>query len=153
MMSATEAHYRALERMFHIASVTHFIPSKLTVEKGQSTIISEVDPNYFHAAGSMHGCFYFKALDDAAYFAAASRNRSDFLVTTGFTTYITRAVSEGPLTTRGQVISAGKNLLVAEAVMYDTRNREVARGSGTFMPSGKLLKEQPGYAEDKLVNA
>ena len=146
-MSATETHYQGLERMYHAAPINKLLESTLSVEKGSSTILSTVQPDYFHAAGSMHGCLYFKALDDAAYFAAASRNRSQFLVTTGFTTYITRAVSEGPLTTKGTLISAGKQLLVAEAVMYDHRGREVARGSGTFMPSGKLLAEQPGYAD------
>ncbi|WP_228050873.1 PaaI family thioesterase [Pontibacterium sinense] len=146
-MSATETHYRGLERMYHAAPINKLLESTLNVEKGSSTILSTVQLDYFHAAGSMHGCLYFKALDDAAYFAAASRNRSQFLVTTGFTTYITRAVSEGPLTTKGRLISAGKQLLVAEAVMYDPRGREVARGSGTFMPSGKLLAEQPGYTD------
>lgn len=147
-MSVAETHYRALEQMYHQAPVNNLIKSQLTVEKGNATIESQVEPEYCHAAGSLHGCFYFKALDDAAYFAAASRNRSDFLVTTGFTTYITRAVSEGPLTTKGNLISAGKQLLVAEAVMYDARGREVARGSGTFMPSGKQLREQPGYSSE-----
>lgn len=146
-MSATELHYRGLERMYHDAPINKLLESTLNVEKGSSTILSPVRSDYFHAAGSMHGCLYFKALDDAAYFAAASRNRSQFLVTTGFTTYITRAVSEGPLTTKGTLISAGKQLCVAEAVMYDNRGREVARGSGTFMPSGKLLADQPGYAD------
>ena len=146
-MSATEAHYRALERMHQAAPINQFLESTISVEKGSSTILSNVSPDYFHAAGAMHGCLYFKALDDAAYFAAACRNRSEFLVTTGFTTYITRAVSEGPLTTKGTLISAGKQLLVAEAVMYDPRGREVARGSGTFMPSGKKLCDQPGYGD------
>ena len=86
----------------------------------------------------------FKALDDAAFFAAASVVPDRFVVTVSFTVYLTRPVTGGALRAEGQVTSQTTNLLVAESVLYNG-DREVARGSGTFMPSKVALNTALGY--------
>ena len=53
---------------------------------------SAVKEEYCHTAGGLHGSGYFKLLDDAAFFAAQSLNPTHFVVTTSFTSYITKVV-------------------------------------------------------------
>ena len=74
-------------------------------------------------------------LDDAAFFAANSIVKDVFVLTTSFTTYITRPVSSGILRAEGRVLNSNKSQIIAEAVAYDENNREVARGNGVFMRS------------------
>jgi acyl-coenzyme A thioesterase PaaI-like protein len=56
-----------------------------------------------------------------------------------------RPVSQGRLLARGQVVSRSKRLYIAEGVLFDSRGKEVARGSGTFMPSSVELGPELGY--------
>ena len=93
-------------------------------------------------------------LDDAAFFAAQSLESQNFVVTTSFTTYITKAVSPSSkvthLVSTGRVTSASRSLIVAEAVVTTMDGTEVGRGSGTFMPHPKfLLSAIPFYADDE----
>lgn len=70
-MEATE-HYRRLERLYHKAKVQElFNGSSISVSHSRSELTLPVEPKYFHGANAMHGAFYFKLLDDAAYFAVA----------------------------------------------------------------------------------
>ncbi|MGB2427754.1 MAG: PaaI family thioesterase, partial [Alteromonas sp.] len=67
----------------------------MTVEEGKATISIVLSENYHHSAGGVHGSVYFKMLDDAAFFAANSLETDVFVLTTSFTTYITRPVASG----------------------------------------------------------
>ncbi len=51
----------------------------------------------------------------------------------------------GVLRAEGRVTSASKSLYVAESVLYVEPDREVARGSGTFMHSRRPLSAKLGY--------
>lgn len=93
----------------------------------------------------MHGTVYFKALDDATFFAVQSLVEETFVLTVSFNLYLLRPVTEGNLLARGSVVSRTKRLYVAEGVLYDGEGKEAARGSGTFMPSATPLAEQLGY--------
>jgi hypothetical protein len=42
-------------------------------------------------------------------------------------------------------VSRSKRLYIAEGVLVDARGREIARGSGTFMPSTRTLAADIGY--------
>ena len=114
-------------------------------------------PEFYHAAMALHGCNYFKMLDDAAFFAAQSVNTEQFVVTTSFNTYITRPVIASDdiprVVSTGRVTSASKSLILAEAVMTLPDGTEVARGSGTFMPHPKFsLQMLPTYSDPPEVH-
>lgn len=145
MTDRTEQHFTKLRRMYLSAAVNQLYKPEIEIRRAEATIITPVQECFFHAGGSWHGSAYFKILDDAAYFAAMSRQFENFLLTTSFNIYITRAVTSGSLRSEGRIISYSKQLVLAEATAYDDRGREVARGSGTFMPSAKLLNEEVGY--------
>ena len=100
---------------------------------------------YFHAGNSLHGSVYFKMLDDAAYFAVNSIVLDSFVYTTSFNIQILRPVKIGRIKAVGELKFKSKNLFIADAILYDEKNREVARGSGNFMKSGLILDETIGY--------
>lgn len=143
----TEHHYRALEAMYAVAPINEFFKPKLTVSEGQSEIIIDVDQRLFHSAGAAHGSSYFKQLDDAAWFAANSLEFDVFVLTTSFTTYITRPISSGQMIARGKVVNLNRSQWIAESVVYDSEEREIARGNGVFVRSKVPLIETLGYKD------
>ena len=127
--------------------------ARVRLGESSATVTMPPKPEYHHAAGALHGCNYFKMLDDAAFFAAQSTNQNNFVVTTSFTTYITRPVVASEdipvLTAFGKVTNVSKSLILAEASMCLPDGTEVARGSGTFQPHPKfLLASLPTYNDD-----
>ena len=69
---ANEDHYRKLENMMHSASIVKLTGARVNISKGQSEIIIPVSDKFFHAGGALHGCIYFMAMDNAAFFAVNS---------------------------------------------------------------------------------
>jgi acyl-coenzyme A thioesterase PaaI-like protein len=45
----------------------------------------------------------------------------------------------------GQVVHRSRRLFLAEAQLFDSAGNEIARGSGTFVPSEIPLSPQIGY--------
>ncbi len=85
-------------------------------------------------------------LDDAAWFAVNSLVTDVFVLTTAFTTYLTRPVTSGTLTAIGEVVNEGRTQWLAESVVYDDEDQEVGRGSGTFVRSRSPLTPEIGYS-------
>lgn len=129
------------------ARINDYFNPSITIGDGEAEIRIEVDPKFFHAAGAVHGSVYFKALDDAAFFAANSVVEDVFVLTTNFNIHLLRPVTEGTLIARGTLVSATKSLLIADAVLEDDKGRLIGKGTGSFMRSTMKLVEVPGYAE------
>ena len=148
-MSAHPEHYRRLERMYLTkASINDYFKPSITIGDGKAEVRIEVDPKFFHAAGAVHGSVYFKALDDASFFAANSVVEDVFVLTTSFNIQLLRPVTEGILIAKGTLVSETKSLLIADAELKDDRDRLVGRGTGSFMKSRMHLKDVPGYASE-----
>jgi uncharacterized protein (TIGR00369 family) len=139
-------HYRKLERMYLSAPINDFFLPTIEIERGRAVITNPVRRNLFHAAGAAHGSVYFKVLDDAAWFAVNSLVTDVFVLTTTFTTYLTRPVTSGTLTAIGEVVNEGRTEWFAQAVVYDDEEQEVGRGSGTFVKSRSPLTPEIGYS-------
>jgi uncharacterized protein (TIGR00369 family) len=129
-----EEHFHKLERMYLSAPINEFYIPSIEISQGQAVIQTQVKPEFFHAAGSLHGSVYFKLLDDAAFFAVNSLVKDFFVLTVSFNIYLTRAVTKGVLVAQGQVVSRSPNYYVAESVLT-VNEKEVARGSGSFLRS------------------
>jgi uncharacterized protein (TIGR00369 family) len=140
-------HYRNLENMYKAGPINRFYNPVMMVTKGKAVIEIDIQTQHHHAGGAVHGSVYFKMLDDAAFFAANSLETEVFVLTTSFTTYITRPVSSGRLKSVGRVVNMNKSQFIAEAVVYDSQNNEVGRGNGIFVRSRLPLKNAAGYAE------
>lgn len=148
-----DPHFSALEAMYHSAPLNSFYPPDIDIRDEACTIEINVKQDYFHAAGAVHGSVYFKLLDDAAFFAANSLEREVFVLTTSFTTYITRPVSSGVMRAEGRIVNKNKSQFIAEAVLYDSEDREIARGNGIFVRSKVQLMDVPGYRADFEANS
>ena len=138
-------HFRKLERMYHAAPIADTIEATLTVREGEAEVVVPVDERYHHPLGGAHGALYFKALDDAAFFAANSLVEDHFLLTTDFDLYFERPVADGEIRAVGEVFNANPNQLLASAIAYDGDGNEIARGSGTFVASDVALTPEIGY--------
>jgi len=147
MMLEDQDHYRALEAMYAVAPINRATEPKLEISEGEARIRIAVKEELFHTAGATHGSIYFKLLDDAAFFAVNSLEPDVFVLTTSFTTYITRPVSEGEMVAVGKVVNANKSQWIAEAVVYDGEGREIGRGNGVFVRSKIALSKMPGYKD------
>lgn len=143
-MSASD-HYASLISMYQAAPVNAFYKPNMTVAEGTAEIEIELGEQFHHSAGGVHGSVYFKMLDDAAFFAANSLESEYFVLTTTFTTYITRPVSSGRMRSVGKVVNSNKSQFIAESIVYDSEDREIARGSGIFVRSKMPLQGAAGY--------
>lgn len=144
-MTANDHHYRALEKMYLSAPINDYFKPAITIGQGCAELTTVIEPKFFHTAGAVHGSVYFKTLDDAAFFAANSCIDDVFVLTTSFTTYITRPISEGIMRTEGKVVNQNRSQLIAEAIAYDGNDREIARGNGIFVRSKIPLNEKINY--------
>ena len=142
---ANNPHFLALQNMYLAAPINAFYRPTIKVSDAKAEIEVDVSDKFFHSAGAVHGSVYFKMLDDAAYFAASSLEHEVFVLTTSFTTYLTRPVSSGTLRSIGRVVNRNKSQLIAEAVVCDSEGNEIGRGSGVFMRSKLPLKGALGY--------
>lgn len=139
-------HFETIIAMYNRAPINeYFQPTLRIAEAGQAELEMTVRPEFYHAAHAIHGSVYFKALDDATFFAVQSVVSDVFVLTSSFQLYFLRPVAEGRLLARGRVVSQSKRVFIAEGVLYDSRDKEVARGSGAFMPSAIQLGPELGY--------
>jgi uncharacterized protein (TIGR00369 family) len=143
----SEDHFRRLETMYLGAPANEIYQPKIKIRKGAAEVRIEIRPHHHHAARSAHGSVYFKAMDDAAFFAVNSLVEDVFVVTVSFNIHLTRPISEGEMVASGRVINAGRTTWVAEATLEDDRGRVLGHGTGTFMRSTFNLVEAEGYEQ------
>ena len=138
-------HYRKLERMYSLAPINRYFTPKILVDRGYAEICIPIRPEFHHAANAVHGSVYFKAMDDAAFFASNSLIMDVFVLTVSFNIYFIRPISQGEMRAFGRVIHHSSRLLVAETVLTDSDGCEIGRGSGSFIPSHIFLTPEIGY--------
>jgi len=140
-------HFKKLENMYLSAPLNNEVYHQVSIKIGNNlTVIEQLcEPEFFHAAGTLHGSVYFKLLDDAAYFAANALVTDYFLFTTSFQIQIIRPVLGGMLRAEGKVIKPGSSVIIVESRLFDDRNKLVAIGQGQFMKSAVLLNEIKSY--------
>jgi len=139
-------HFRKLERMYAAAPVSRWYGIRVIVSDGEAEVRLPVRPEFLHAAHAVHGSVYFRALDDAAFFAANSKVRDVFVLTVSFTVSLVRPVSDGELRAVGRVLHGGGRLFLAESTLFDGAGELLGRGSGVFARSSIPLEPSIGYA-------
>ena len=144
-MTDTHQHYRRLESMYQAAPINAIYHPLMTVDEGKANIEIALSESFHHSAGAVHGSVYFKMLDDAAFFAANSLEFEVFVLTTSFTTYLTRPVVSGSMRSCGLVVNHNRSQFIVESIVYDEHDNEIGRGSGIFVRSKNLLAEATGY--------
>ncbi len=140
-----EEHYRKLERMYLAAPINEFFKPSIQIGRGTAEIKVTVDSRFFHAAQAAHGAVYFKSLDDAAFFAVSSLVEDNFVLTSNFNLYMHAPVSGGEVRSVGKVVRGSGSSFLAESILYNDQNEEIARGSGMFVKSKVKLDPEMGY--------
>lgn len=140
-----ETHYRRLENMYLSAPTNVYYKPVIRIESGSAEINIPIRSDFYHAGGAVHGSVYFKAADDAAFFAANSLEADFFVLTAGFHIYFLRPIKAGSVRARGQVIQKTGRHIVAESHLHDDRNRLIGKGMGSFTVSKIELKAEMGY--------
>lgn len=131
--------------MYLTAPCNDHYDAGIAIEEGRAEIEIPVAEKHFHPAGAVHGSVYFKALDDATFFAANSLVEDVFVLTTSFNIHLTRPVSEGHVRAEGEVVNDNPRQLIADGVAYDAEGNQIARGTGTFATSNVELDPSVGY--------
>jgi uncharacterized protein (TIGR00369 family) len=140
-----EEHYRTLEKIYASAPCNEYYSPTIAISHGKAEVVIPIQEKFFHAAGAAHGSVYFKALDDAAFFAVNSLVTDRFVLTVSFNVHILCPISQGEMRAHGGVVFSSKHLFVAESTLVDSRGREIARGSGNFIRSKINLSPETGY--------
>jgi uncharacterized protein (TIGR00369 family) len=138
-------HCRKLERMYAAAPCNAYYAPRIKIAHARAELIIPVQPQFFHSAGAAHGVLYFKALDDAAFFAANSLVKDRFALTVSFHLHLLRPVASGSIRAVGEVVQYTRRLIVAESRVFNDASDEIARGSGTFARSRIALTPEVGY--------
>jgi uncharacterized protein (TIGR00369 family) len=131
--------------MYDKAACNEYYEPKITIARGRAEVTIPVRERFFHGAGAVHGAVYFKALDDAAFFAVNSLVEDALIATVSFNVYLVRPVTSGTIVARGCVVHSSKRLFIAESVVTDSDERELGRGSGSFMRGSVPLSAAIGY--------
>jgi uncharacterized protein (TIGR00369 family) len=145
MFMASTTHFQKLENMMHSAPIIKVTGARVAIRHGEAEIMLPVKREFFHSAGALHGAMYFLALDNAAFFAVNSLVEDVFVLTTSFTTYLTRPVSEGQVRAVGKVVNQNRSQFIAESVLFDSQDREIGRATGLFVRSRIPLSSDIGY--------
>jgi len=140
-----DEHYRKLERMYAAAPVSRWYGAAIAIADGRAEVKITVRPEFHHAAHAVHGSVYFRALDDAAFFAANSRVQDVFVLTVSYTVHFVRPVVSGELRAVGRLLHASGRLFLAEAELLDAEGQLLGRGSGVFSRSSIPLEPAIGY--------
>ena len=144
-MSNKESHYRKLENMYHNHRLNSFYNAIIIIKEKEAEITIPIKEDFHHALGAVHGSVYWKALDDAAFFAANSVEQDVFVLTSSYTIYLTKPISTGKLIAKGKLVNKTRSQFIAESILYNENNEEIARGSGVYIRSKTKLSSIKEY--------
>ena len=142
-----QRHFRRLEKMYLSAEFNEIYRPQLNISEGAAIVSFDAGPHLHHAGRAVHGSNYFKALDDAAFFAVNSLVEDVFVLTVTFNIQLLRPISEGRMIATGEVVNAGRTVWVADSTLVDARGRILGRGTGTFMRSKTALNDIASYMD------
>lgn len=140
-----EKHYRKLERMYRTAPCNAYCRPLIAISHGAAEVRIPIQSQFLHPAGAVHGSFYFKAMDDASFFAVNSLIEDRLALTVNFHLHLLHPISSGEMHAVGRVVSASRSLYVAESQLFNADGTEIGRGSGTFVRSQIKLTPELGY--------
>jgi uncharacterized protein (TIGR00369 family) len=138
-------HFRKLERLYAAAPINAWFQPKLHVGNGEAEIRIELRPEFHHAAGATHGTLYFKALDDATFFAANSLVEDVFLLTVHFELELLRPVVAGEVRAVARVTQRDERRIAAAGELFDSDGKLIGRGKGRFARSKIALTPAVHY--------
>ena len=138
-------HFRKLERMYASAPINEHFQPVLSVRSGAAEVRIQLREDFHHSAGAVHGSVYFKALDDATFFAANSIVETVFVLTAQFELDLLAPVSDGRILATARVTGEDARRIYAEGELVDEAGQILARGRGAFARSKIPLGPEVNY--------
>ena len=128
-------HYRKLEKLYSAAPINEWFAPALKVQKGEAEVRIPLRPDFHHAGAAVHGTLYFKAMDDAAFFAANSIVEDVFVLTAKFELEFLRPVVAGEMCAKGCVTGQDERRIYSSVDLFDGESQLIGRGKGEFARS------------------
>ena len=138
-------HYRKLEHMYDAAPINHWFKPELRVSEGAAELRLPLREDFHHAAAAVHGAVYFKALDDATYFAVNSLVPDHFVLTARFEIDLLKPVSLGALVAKAKVTGEDERRIYATGELFNEQGELLAVGKGAFARSKIALTPDVHY--------
>ena len=138
-------HFRKLERMYYAAPINRYFQPKICIEQGRAELRIPVRDDFHHSLGAIHGSVYFKALDDATFFAANSIVEDFFVLTASFQIDFLRPVVDGEIRAVAEVTGEIGRRIEATGELFDSAGNLVGRGTGSFARSKTRLTPEVHY--------
>ena len=140
-------HQEGLLHLFHEAPINQtFAGIRLSFREELAIVYFPVTEEWFHGAMALHGGVYMKALDDAAYFAAALKEPEHFLLTAEMDTSFLRPVGLGSIEARGRFKGREGRSISAEASLYDAEGILVGTCTSLLVPGKSPWQGISSYA-------
>ncbi|MEM6956838.1 MAG: PaaI family thioesterase [Myxococcota bacterium] len=132
-MNDDEYHSLLTQRFAEAPVVQHLSQRMTRLEIGRCEIVMAHDPRHAHGGGALHGGVLMALLDNAAYFAAATQSRRQWVATAEMNVRLLESTRERSIRAVGTVLRAGKHLIHAEARAYpEGEPRLLALATGTW---------------------
>ena len=139
-------HFKKLERMYYASPINEYFKPKILIEHGNAELRIPIREEFHHAVGAIHGAVYFKALDDATFFAANSVVEDFFVLTASFHIEFLRPVVDGEIRAVARVTKEDDRRIEATGELFDSDGNLVGRGTGSFARSKVRLTPEVSYA-------
>ncbi|MEL6346397.1 MAG: PaaI family thioesterase [Myxococcota bacterium] len=141
----SEAHHRALERMYDSAPSNQGSNLQALVNDHQVELSMRVQPEMLHSAGAVSGSYIYKMLEDACFLVASASAEEFYVLTASFNVQHIGPAIQGELRAVAKVVHTGRTLIYTEARLYDSAGDLLALGTGSFTRSQLPLRDVPGY--------
>ncbi|MBG15186.1 MAG: thioesterase [Crocinitomicaceae bacterium] len=142
-----QEHLVRLKNMYLKAPINKLMKPTIEIFPSKAVIKMKVDPTYFHGGKSLHGCIYFKMLDDASFFAAQSIVNDYFVLTSNYNVHLFRPIFDDYLIAEGEVISMSKSIVTASSKLFNSSGKLCAAGTGAFAKSSLAIEDAEGYLD------
>ncbi len=115
---------------------------------GEVVIALHPDPRHHHGAGRVHGGIISLLMDNAGFFAAATRSRGNWVVTAELKVNLLDSFAGEIVRATGRVLRAGRHVIHAE-MRAETERKVIAAGLGTYTVLPRAFRRPANPVEAK----
>lgn len=147
-MGSASTHFERLTRCCMQCRISRFLDKTIEIEKaGRARVAIPFHDDLTQNADFLHAAMLFEVADTAGFMAANSMEETYSVLTVDYHINLIRPVRKEGIQAVGEVVTAGKTILVARSDVYSDSGKLVAAGQGTYTVSGIPLTELDGYGD------
>ena len=147
-MGSASTHFERLTRCCMQCRISRFLDKTIEIEKaGRARVAIPFHDDLTQNADFLHAAMLFEVADTAGFMAANSMEETYSVLTVDYHINLIRPVRKEGIQADGEVVTAGKTILVARSDVYSDSGKLVAAGQGTYTVSRIPLTELHGYGD------